>query len=41
MQGVGSRSLSLGASGAKELAEAIGEDCKVWYIYDEGYTGAN
>ena len=34
-------SLSLVSSGGEELAEAIGEDCKVWYIYDEGYTGAN
>lgn len=33
MQGVGSRLPSSGAGGAKELAEAIGKDCKVWYIY--------
>ena len=25
--------LSLDPSGAKVLAEAIGKDCKVWYIY--------
>lgn len=25
--------LSLASSGGEELAEAIGKDCKVWYIY--------
>lgn len=25
--------LSLASSEGEELAEAIGEDCKVWYIY--------
>ena len=26
-------SLSLVSSGGEELAETIGKDCKVWYIY--------
>lgn len=34
MQGVGSSvAKSSLSSGGEELAEAIGEDCKVWYIY--------